>query len=1263
MAKIKKIKLGTTTYDLCDADAVHTVKQDGVTGATVNRFGTCTTGAGTAAKTVSITTGTFGLETGAKVTVKFSNKNTASTPTLNVNSTGAKNIYHNGAQITSGNNKGMLNGTVEFVYDGTQWQLIGNYVDTNSSHAIISGLKKDGETNIQGSSSSGNITLGDSGVSAGYYGPESTDNPASEGSIVVPEIAVNSKGVVVDATNRTLTLPSVTITNKPSTDGTDTVYAVTNLVEKGTNGHEIEATYTGLPTKAYVDKIATGHVKYLGTVSALSGLSTTAGQGDFYRVSTAFTFGSETAHLGDIILAVKDNPGQNTTDWDLIHAEVNTNTWTANTKANAGYVAAGTGQAYKVWHTDADGNPAWRTLGEANLAWGGKNFAGGWGPIDAAMIPQFAANRFAFLPASAITSEYSTDGGSTWTATTASNARENIFATTGGFYIGNNSATGIDKSKYKCRITITTTGAVYSTLNKFAIRVSTNGSTGSHVKLESRTKANQDAGNNTWVTNVERAELSGWSGWNVINVSGITTHGNTSAQYSQLRFTFGVDSHPSTSQYNGLQILSIMAFGGEGWTTPSTMASNGHLYSYDATKKATFPGDVTVTSGKKFIGNLQGTASAASTVTQNVVAACAEHNLLLSTSNSTSTETGNINKANNLSFYPSASGTSSKGVLVVGSHFDTSANHGDVDSGELHVYGNIYAGAGTDGFGVYPEQDNYSELGGEWERYWCKTHSSQVYANEFYYKDDMMSDDSEAMPLSSKFALSGHTHTTSLASNTGTSSITLSHGGKYKLTAGGTSVIFTMPGSGNTDTKVNTTLGTTTKAYILGTSTTPTSTAQAVTTVADTGVYLDTTAGQLTATTFKGALKGNADTATNVAWTGVTSKPSYYDAKAITSISRSGTTFTATYLDGTTTTFTQQDNNSDTKVTQAAAITTNGSYPLLLGYDTGTTAVTNTVNKTSTLKYNPSTQILSAPTFSGTLNGTASRADAVVVTGTSCTSQDELYDVVLAPVMDTETYVTPKKDSNIKFNASASDFYDPATNKYFTGGSTLLIGAKSHIDCWDNDGGYFDNSYAGTGHLEVTGNLIVGGGSDEYGIFPAQSNFSTIGSPEHYWYNIYAANIYQGGTRVLTSHQTIKQDGITGATVNRFGTCSTAAATAAKTVSITSGTYSLAAGLRVTVKFTYANTASTPTLNVNSKGAKNIFHKGAQITSGANKALLAGVCDFVYDGTQWHLVGNYIDTNTDAEDGKLKIGSTYYTAQTTTSTTHTGTANYITFII
>ena len=66
----------------------------------------------------------------------------------------------------------------------------------------------------------------------------------------------------------------------------------------------------------------------------------------------------------------------------------------------------------------------------------------------------------------------------------------------------------------------------------------------------------------------------------------------------------------------------------------------------------------------------------------------------------------------------------------------------------------------------------------------------------------------------------------------------------------------------NTDTKVTNTLNTTAKAYVTGTTSSSTNTG---TQVFDTGVYLDTTAGMLTATTFKGALSGNASTSTKLA--------------------------------------------------------------------------------------------------------------------------------------------------------------------------------------------------------------------------------------------------------------------------------------------------------------------------------------------------------------------------------------------------------------
>ena len=97
-----------------------------------------------------------------------------------------------------------------------------------------------------------------------------------------------------------------------------------------------------------------------------------------------------------------------------------------------------------------------------------------------------------------------------------------------------------------------------------------------------------------------------------------------------------------------------------------------------------------------------------------------------------------------------------------------------------------------------------------------------------------------------------------------------------------------------------------------------------------------------------------------------------------------------------------------------------------------------------------------------------------------------------------------------------------------------------------------------------------------------------------------------------------------------YGTCSTAAGTAAKTVSLTG--FALAAGAIVTVKFTATNTAANPTLNVNNTGAKAIMYRGSAISAGylaANR-----VYTFVYDGTNYELIGDInTDTNTTYNTG------------------------------
>jgi hypothetical protein len=62
-----------------------------------------------------------------------------------------------------------------------------------------------------------------------------------------------------------------------------------------------------------------------------------------------------------------------------------------------------------------------------------------------------------------------------------------------------------------------------------------------------------------------------------------------------------------------------------------------------------------------------------------------------------------------------------------------------------------------------------------------------------------------------------------------------------------------------------------------------------------------------------------------------------------------------------------------------------------------------------------------------------------------------------------------------------------------------------------------------------------------------------------------------------------------------YGVCSTVASTAAKTVTVDS--FALATGSRVLVKFSVANTAATPTLNVNNTGAISIQHRGQAVNA------------------------------------------------------------------
>ena len=84
----------------------------------ITNYTTCRTAAATAAKTASLPGLT--LTTGARVSINFTNGNTAASMTLNVASTGDKTVKYR----RSNNTPYLSHGTYDFIYTGSEWELL-----------------------------------------------------------------------------------------------------------------------------------------------------------------------------------------------------------------------------------------------------------------------------------------------------------------------------------------------------------------------------------------------------------------------------------------------------------------------------------------------------------------------------------------------------------------------------------------------------------------------------------------------------------------------------------------------------------------------------------------------------------------------------------------------------------------------------------------------------------------------------------------------------------------------------------------------------------------------------------------------------------------------------------------------------------------------------------------------------------------------------------------------------------------------------------
>lgn len=290
-------------------------------------YGACATGADVTAKTVSVDN--FSLETGAHVSIKFNNANTATSPTLNVNSTGAKTIYYRGADLNTASLAKQLQGIIEFVYNGTQWEVVGNLdTDTNTkSFTITANASDDDVVVLSGTNGSNAVTYSAShakkGPSSGYTSGNTTTSisgSGGSGTIKIPQITVDSYGHVTAGADEsvTITLPTIpALSETPSTDtstikptGSAKSKTFTAITALGTNNHTITdttTTYTlDLSEFATTAEISTAMVfkGSLGTNGTITSLPTAAAAlvGDTYKVITAGTYANIAAKVGDVFV-------------------------------------------------------------------------------------------------------------------------------------------------------------------------------------------------------------------------------------------------------------------------------------------------------------------------------------------------------------------------------------------------------------------------------------------------------------------------------------------------------------------------------------------------------------------------------------------------------------------------------------------------------------------------------------------------------------------------------------------------------------------------------------------------------------------------------------------------------------------------------------------------------------------------------------------------------------------------------------------------
>jgi hypothetical protein len=273
----------------------------------------------------------FVLSEGARLIIKFTNENSAASPTLEVNGTGAKPIYVEGVQAGSGLPKGR---TYYAMYDGSKWQLTVYSLFQKADKIVPSAAN-----NLAALDAQGNLV--DSGVSASSAGTDTKNTTGStqdtsklflvgaKSQAANPQTYSNSKVYIssshlysngVQVVNLSGSQALTHKTYEGYTLGAACAKGVVDNIATASDANLVNLA-TAASVKAYVENTMTGAAMFKGTLTSSSQIEilTTYKKGWYWVVATAGKYlrtkqnntwvGGEDCEAGDMIFCVSDCTG------------------------------------------------------------------------------------------------------------------------------------------------------------------------------------------------------------------------------------------------------------------------------------------------------------------------------------------------------------------------------------------------------------------------------------------------------------------------------------------------------------------------------------------------------------------------------------------------------------------------------------------------------------------------------------------------------------------------------------------------------------------------------------------------------------------------------------------------------------------------------------------------------------------------------------------------------------------------------------------